>query len=89
MRLIDADATRKLFDENLIGVCHDVVIKVIDEAPTIEPKRGEWQKVMNTDGVGHDYRCSACRHYRFHNGEMLKKYNFCPNCGADMRKESE
>ena len=53
-----------------------------------EPKRGEWERVKNADN-GYDFRCTACRRYRFHNGEMRKKYNFCPNCGADMRKESE
>lgn len=35
-RWIDADRLRELFDENLVNVCHDVVLKVIEEAPSIE-----------------------------------------------------
>lgn len=42
--------------------------------------KGEWQ--ASTEGT--DYRvCSICNYTR-HAGT---KYNFCPNCGADMRGE--
>ena len=42
--------------------------------------KGEWQ--ANTEGT--DYRvCSICNYTR-HAGI---KYNYCPNCGADMRGE--
>lgn len=56
---------------------------VIDDAPTIEPKRGEWIQ-MYRNGFGNMIcMCSKCN---FH----ATKSNFCPNCGADMRKgESE
>ncbi|MBQ6059434.1 MAG: hypothetical protein IJL39_05205 [Clostridia bacterium] len=44
---------------------------------------GFWENVRNGNG-GIDFRCSACRRYRFHNGEMREKYKYCPNCGAKM-----
>ena len=48
-----------------------------------EIKHGRWEQVANNDN-GIDFRCSACHRYRFHNGEMIKKYKYCPNCGARM-----
>lgn len=54
----------------------------------VERKRGEWEQVHNDDN-GIDFRCSICHRYRFHNGEMLRKYKFCPNCGAEMRGEQD
>lgn len=51
----------------------------IADAPTIEPeqKRGEWKD------RGEDYMirwiCSECGRKETH------VYNFCPDCGADMR----
>lgn len=44
----------------------------------IEPWQGEW--------IGAGFltsECSRC-HHLFHELEAM---NFCPNCGADMRKE--
>ena len=66
----------------------------IDNAPTIEPKQGEWidkgwhgDWQFETDGRGncwHEYECSKCG---FHN--KGSKSNFCPNCGADMRERKD
>ena len=50
--------------------------------PTItpEPVKGEWIKIR--DGYDNDlYVCQRCA-VMCHGS-----YNFCPNCGADMRKE--
>lgn len=46
-------------------------------------ERGEWQVTDDTDEwYGHVYKCSIC------GGEAIGGcYNFCPNCGADMRGE--
>lgn len=50
------------------------------------PKRGEW--ILSSDGYGYIgnpvYKCSVCGWW-----DEQTPYNFCPNCGADMRKESE
>ncbi len=63
-------------------------VNVIKGLPPAQPKRGRWEKVKGIEGA-YDFRCSACHRFRFHNGEYLRKYNFCPNCGADMRERSE
>lgn len=62
---------------------------ILKEAPTIEPKQGEWiPKEMWTEGVGMGeqygryYECSEC--HREYRGDMESCYNFCPNCGARM-----
>lgn len=95
MRLIDADALMADIKEcieikyanseyeQLEGL--EIALSCVDEQPTIEErKRGKWTQILNADKVTHDYRCSECHRYRFHNGEMRKKYKFCPNCGARM-----
>ena len=57
-------------------------IAEVVNAPTIEPKRGEWIAKLNNP---HNaiWLCSAC------NYATTSRHNFCPNCGADMRKESK
>ena len=55
----------------------------IDDAPTIEPKRGEWIPVKaSIYPYGNDVKCSVCGHRM---GSSFG-YNFCPMCGADMRE---
>ena len=62
-----------------------------------EPKQGEW--IFHK--YDKDYECSNC-HVRFDRTQIytekrfenaiwakMEIYNFCPNCGADMRKEGE
>ena len=84
-RLIDADALWMDVIHSM-DYCDDI-LEFIERQPTIEPKRkkGKWTQILNADMVTHDYRCSECHRFRFHNGEMRKKYNYCPHCGADMR----
>ena len=90
MRLIDADALKKEVDnfQNCYNGWSDTydkayIIEAIEEAPTIEPKRGKW--VADIEHQYH-YRCSNCGILA---ESECKIWNFCPNCGADMRKESE
>ena len=63
-----------------------VPLSALDEAPTIEPKRGEWIKDKSSPIA---YRCTACNTLQHWSVIQNGKYNFCPNCGADMREESE
>lgn len=51
-----------------------------------ERTQGEWKVHGKQGGIPIIDMCSNCRY------EMKwykNKYNFCPNCGADMRKEGE
>lgn len=61
----------------------------IEELKQPERKTGKWEEVKNADGASHDYRCSVCHRYRFHNGEMRSKYKYCPNCGCRMVEQRE
>lgn len=96
MRLIDAD---KLADE-LEALCEKVprqrlTLRIIANglrhdatfAPAIDPEslrsKGEWEEADDGDGVV----CSACREDFCTIINETDRYNFCPNCGADMRKE--
>ena len=103
MRLIDADDFMSYLITRYGGNdTADDIIEDLYNQPTVSPdmaqllayecgkaerKRGEWEQVANDDS-GIDFRCSMCHRYRFHNGEMRRKYKFCPNCGADMRGEN-
>lgn len=93
-RLIDADALK--FTEYL-GMDEPVISKSeIDAAPTVEPKRGEWKKGKDFPScprvkfISDAYYCSVCENEAFYDtdyGQQL--FNFCPNCGADMRKNEK
>ena len=52
-------------------------VEKIPSADVVEVKHGEWK--WRNGG-----ECSECG---FHNSNF--DYNFCPNCGADMRKAGE
>ena len=54
---------------------------IIDAAPA---RRGEWKKEPYL--LGWTHRCNRCgENYGMPHG----MFNFCPNCGADMRGVSE
>lgn len=92
MRLIDADAlieeygdwyTEEGEEHGFIGTIEDLV----KMCRTIEPerKKGKW---INR---GRIIRCSKCgTGYAAVKGmKSALTYNFCPNCGADMRGERD
>lgn len=90
MRLIDADALKEQFGDTNMDIYADEVKEYIDEAPTIEPKRGEWglmRTVKYNSRPEHWLKCSACGNFRIIKvGEAFPP--FCENCGADMRGEN-
>ena len=87
-RLIDADALKEAFEED--GHLSGYIEEFIDDMPTItpEPVKGEWERysltALGTEIEWYRLRCSQC-------GLMpvgdIRSWNFCPHCGADMRKE--
>ena len=88
LELIDdynSDALGSVF----IDYSHGLKFKrAVLKLPSAE-KTGKWEEVKNSDGASHDYRCSVCHRYRFHNGEMRSKYKYCPNCGCRMVEQRE
>ena len=93
MRLIDADALlSKYISGNILTAQTDYaqgardIIEDILDAPTIEPeqKKGKW---IGKPIAGYaTVRCSVCKDvFRENTG----RWNFCPNCGAEMGENNE
>lgn len=93
MRPIDADALiEAMGEEPYVWTDSDDEIAernqwltdmhIIENAPTIEPKRGEWKRRIVDNGFNADWVCSECG-YRVKTDFV--DYNFCPNCGASMK----
>lgn len=96
MRLIDADLLKKEvlglsncyngFSDTYDKAC---IIGVIDEQPTIAPKRGKWirhPEVKNIYG-GTYIECSECREKYV--VQHIEDEKFCRNCGARMEGEED
>lgn len=95
MRLIDADRTKESIPETSVDIFENCarcglldreqVFDLIDEAPTIEPKRGKWETEVRTIR-GHKipfFACSVCGR------NADDEYTYCPNCGARMERSEE
>ena len=67
------------FDEEKMREIVKEAVERFKEEYEIEPKRGKW---VDDEFVG-QYRCSECDYY------AIDEYDFCPNCGADMRERKE
>ena len=68
------------------------IVNCIDNTPTVEERpTGEWKI---TEAYPHKVYCGECyKTYAQEDWEVWKDgslpRNFCPNCGADMRKEKK
>lgn len=55
-------------------------VTAVEDSPTIKPNNtGEWEQLESGS-----WWCKFCGA----NDVGFKNYNFCPNCGADMRGEN-
>lgn len=92
MRLINADEITDHEIIDYLGIryasCLPDIRDLLNEQPTIEAVpvvHAEWKLKQGDEGV-HWY-CSKCREEAlFDIFNYQEKSNFCPNCGADMRK---
>ena len=87
---IDMVAKRMDEDSEINIICELAKLYLEGVRPTVEPKQGEWIQQYKDDGGWHDmgyfynmYKCSNC------GSNGTNRFNFCPNCGADMRKEGD
>ena len=67
----------------------NVVLDMIRELPPAKPERKTGKWIEQDDGWdGIYYECSVCREpFTLIDGTPSDNlYNFCPNCGADMRE---
>jgi len=61
---------------------------ILEQQPTadvVEVVHGEW--IWDDKAVFERCRCSECGYYR--QLQYPEPENYCPNCGADMRKETQ
>lgn len=92
-REIPYDAVVTYVDDNYHYYCRNCKVNTPyrntrEEAYAAAMKRcrakGEWKEYGDYNGMEYEvwyHTCSAC-------GEVgIPTFNFCPNCGADMRKE--
>ena len=64
------------------------VLAAADRIPAADVRpvvRGKWKDAMQSCHDSPHVKCSVCGEYYW---RYFKKFNFCPNCGADMREES-
>lgn len=95
MRMIDADTLFKDICDSInemtkIGIMVDgewlwaKLNDALENAPTIEPKKGKWIR----DAVWFTrYHCSQCGEKTEDTIMNRPRYNFCPNCGVKMKSE--
>lgn len=97
--LISRSALIKALKEDEAGVFSDIFCYVkmsdrryvlanierrINNAPTVEPVRGEWIYERGTYSVCSAWKCSNCG--KSYGLPFIKdEYNFCPNCGCRMK----
>lgn len=61
----------------------DMILNRLEQYEDTEPKTGEWREHIFDGIMGGRPRALMCTRCNY---ISLSAYNFCPNCGADMRK---
>ena len=82
-RYIDADLLKQAIFAKWY-TCEEID-ETIDQQPTADVREvvhGEWEYTGISEDINDMYMCSNCKMFVY-----SKKWNYCPNCGADMRKE--
>lgn len=88
MRLIDADKLLEYrTDRGMINV------RLIYSAPTVEAepiRHGHWVDTGESERYGLDHElaireCDQCGEIVWVHLKDPRRWNYCPNCGADMR----
>ena len=54
----------------------------LDHLPSVQPRKGKWHGKGDSEGFG-IFICDNCGKF------AMMEYDFCPNCGADMRGEQD
>ena len=81
---LEAQGGHKYYRQGMNDALHDIMPNVIDDLPTVdavEVVHGRWIDAREYCG---DFMCSKCDALYGTN-----KFNYCPNCGADMRGEED
>lgn len=91
MKLIDADKVNETIDRFIGYLDEDMILRIkmkISKIPTVDRPHGEWTEHRRYNPIGcfySAYECSNCRDELW----QMTEWQFCPNCGADMRKKAK
>lgn len=70
-----------------IDLTYAPTIKRVNDLPSADRPQGEWIDIIDANELGEPYvagvECSNC------GSPTVEPNNYCPYCGADMRKEIE
>lgn len=92
MRLIDADALKEQFkDRSLEDFTHLHFIDAIDNAPTVDEREGEWERIDIWAGGNYvgGFIHKDCPMIKVSDHCLYSpwEYRYCPNCGKKMDSE--
>ena len=72
----------RIFVQNMSDIDRQTILNLPSTQPTIKPRKGKW--IYSREyGTAKVWTCSECGW----NG--IGEWNFCPNCGDDMRGEQD
>lgn len=76
--------------EGCEGYCAMVadVETCLDDLPSVQPERKTGKWILDDEYID----CSACKREKWSRvpyESLVKRFRFCPNCGADMRGEQD
>lgn len=102
MRLIDADKFKKglaVTDDTdasrneTFKKISEIICYLIDREPTVDTKHvkhSKWIPYGRDSAYTKFYRCSNCNYeIPIYEDSEDKPYKYCPDCGADMRGETD
>jgi hypothetical protein len=61
----------------------NTIERVLNGLPSVQPRKGKWIR-GDSEKLQGKWRCSVCNKTTYHICA-----DFCPNCGADMRKRGD
>ena len=81
----------------IFGRSHEIIKMRIGNLPSAQPERktGKWHAYYHgiNESPSFTYSCNQCGYsapYGLYGGKYSQKeWNFCPNCGADMRGKQD
>ena len=84
MALIDLEQAKEVVRDSCkkIPTMAIVTMQNLEKLPTIEPRKGKWI-YSREHGTAKVWTCSEC------GWNDIGEWNFCSNCGADMREVTE
>ena len=82
--LVNDCISRKAAIDAIFGRSHEIIKMRIGNLPSAQPerKKGKWEIYVISMFDGEGCRCSEC------GLEGVPYWDFCPNCGADMRGDA-